>query len=384
MKKISILGATGSIGCAALDVVRQRPKNYQIVGLSAWRNISLLKRQIDEFHPEIVVVSDDKSAELLTKEYGNTLKIDIGDDGLTRLAVQPVDLVIIAVMGSAGIRPTMAAVKSGVCVGLANKESMVMSGKLIMQQAKESGSLILPIDSEHNAIFQMIHHVCKESIRLMTLTASGGPFLDYSQNDLAHVRVEDALKHPNWKMGDEITIDSATLMNKGLEMIEARWLFDVHPDTIDVVVHKESVIHSFVTFSDSSVMAQMYVPDMRIPISYVVDYPNRSPTMFRPLEISTLSELHFKKPEEETFRCLMLAKQALSASESSQIVVCSANEVCRRAFLDQKIEFLEIPTMIEKTLEHHTTHDIRTMDDVFIVANWARSFTNELVNRGKL
>lgn len=355
MKKIALLGSTGSIGTQTLDVVRHYKDDFQVTALAASSNITRLEEQIREFKPKMAVVfNEDKAVELKQNIQDLDVEILSGMDGLIAAATEEsADIVLTAVVGMIGIRPTIAAIEAGKDIALANKETLVTAGHLIMPLAKAKGVKILPVDSEHSAIFQSLQGEKRSQIHKILLTASGGPFRGRSLDELKNIQVEDALKHPNWVMGRKITIDSATMVNKGLEVIEARWLFDVGLDQIQVVVHPESVIHSAVEFDDSAVIAQLGTPDMRLPIQYALFYPDRKPMNGEWLDLFKLGTLHFEKPDMEVFRGLKLAYEALEIGGSMPTVFNAANEMAVAAFLDRKIGFLDIPEIIGAAMENH-------------------------------
>ena len=355
MKKIALLGSTGSIGTQTLDVVRHYKDDFQVTALAASSNITRLEEQIREFKPKMAVVfNEDKAVELKQNIQDLDVEILSGMDGLIAAATEEsADIVLTAVVGMIGIRPTIAAIEAGKDIALANKETLVTAGHLIMPLAKAKGVKILPVDSEHSAIFQSLQGEKRSQIHKILLTASGGPFRGRSLDELKNIQVEDALKHPNWVMGRKITIDSATMVNKGLEVIEARWLFDVGLDQIQVVVHPESVIHSAVEFDDSAVIAQLGTPDMRLPIQYALFYPDRKPMHGEWLDLFKLGTLHFEKPDMEVFRGLKLAYEALEIGGSMPTVFNAANEMAVAAFLDRKIGFLDIPEIIGAAMENH-------------------------------
>ena len=356
MKRIALLGSTGSIGTQTLDVVRHYPEDFRVTALAASSNIEMLEKQIREFKPKMAVVYNEaKAAELKLRVRDIEVDILSGMDGLLAAATEAsADIVLTAVVGMIGIRPTIAAIEAGKDIALANKETLVTAGHLIMPLAKEKGVKILPVDSEHSAIFQSLQGENRGQIHKILLTASGGPFRGKTLEDMQNVRVEDALKHPNWVMGRKITIDSATMVNKGLEVIEARWLFDVGLDKIQVVVHPESVIHSMVEFDDSAVIGQLGTPDMRLPIQYALFYPDRKPLHGEWLDLFALGTLHFEKPDLEVFRGLKLAYEALETGGSMTTVFNAANERAVAKFLDRKIQFLDIPEIIGEAMEKHT------------------------------
>ena len=366
MKKISLLGSTGSIGTQTLDVVRNYPEEFQVTALAASSNIEKLEEQIREFKPKIAVVFNEAKAEEL-KQKIQDLDVEVlsGMDGLLAAATEEsADIVLTAVVGMIGIRPTIAAIEAGKDIALANKETLVTAGHLIMPLAKEKGVKILPVDSEHSAIFQSLQGENRGQIHKILLTASGGPFRTRTLEEMKDVQVEDALKHPNWVMGRKITIDSATMVNKGLEVIEARWLFDVDLDQIQVVVHPESVIHSAVEFEDTAVIAQLGTPDMRLPIQYALFYPDRKPLGGEWLDLFKLGTLHFEEPNLEVFKGLKLAYDALRIGGSMPTVFNAANELAVAKFLDRKIKFLDIPDIIEKAMENHTVVPSPSLEEI--------------------
>lgn len=366
MKNIVLLGSTGSIGTQTLDVVRHYKNDFRVTALAAASNIERLEEQIREFKPKLAVVyREDKAKELREKISDLSVEVLAGMDGLLTAAVEPsADIVLTAVVGMIGIRPTIAAIEAGKDIALANKETLVTAGHLIMPLAKERGVKILPVDSEHSAIFQSLQGENRGQIHKILLTASGGPFRGKSLNDLASVQVEDALKHPNWVMGRKITIDSATMVNKGLEVIEARWLFDVGLDKIQVVVHPESVVHSAVEFEDSAVIAQLGTPDMRLPIQYALFYPDRRPMEIGRVDLCKLGSLTFEKPDTDTFSGLALAYRAADRGGSLPTVFNAANEKAVALFLDKKIRFLEIPELIGAAMDAHQVTENPTVDEI--------------------
>lgn len=355
MKKIGILGSTGSIGTQTLQIVRDN-KDLEVMAISAGSNVDLLEKQIREFHPKMACLSKENAAKELAERVKDLdVKIVWGMEGMLEIAtMQEVEILVTAVVGMIGIRPTIAAIEAGKDIALANKETLVTAGHIIMPLAKEKGVQILPVDSEHSAIFQCLHGEKKSQVDKILITASGGPFRGRTREDLARVTVEDALKHPNWAMGRKITIDSATLVNKGLEVIEARWLFDVDFDDIEVVVQPQSIIHSMVQFDDGGVMAQLGTPDMRLPIQYALYYPDRKPLSGDRLNFAALKNITFEAPDMEVFRGLALAYEAGRKGGSMPTAFNAANEKAVAMFLDKKIEFLAIWDMIEYCMrEHH-------------------------------
>ena len=354
MKHISILGSTGSIGTQTLDVVRSNG-DIQVEAIAAGTNIDLLERQIREFHPRLCGVWDETRAKELAVRVADTdTKIAAGMDGLLAVAAEgSSELLVTAIVGMIGIRPTIAAMEAGKDIALANKETLVTAGHLIMPLAKERHVRILPVDSEHSAIFQCLNGESGNKIEKILLTASGGPFRGKTKKELEHVTVEDALKHPNWSMGKKITIDSATMVNKGLEVLEAKWLFDVELDEIQVVVQPKSIIHSMVQFTDGAVMAQLGTPDMKLPIQYALYYPERRPMAGDRLDFWSMKEIVFEAPDMENFRGLSLAFQAGRAGGSVPTVLNAANEWAVAKFLNRELSFLEITDMIERAMGHH-------------------------------
>jgi 1-deoxy-D-xylulose-5-phosphate reductoisomerase len=354
-KRIAILGSTGYIGRQALDVIHQHADNYQVVALTTNRNVGLLAQQVEAFRPSYVGIVDAESAEEF-KNYGLAdLELVSGKDCLVKLATLPeVDLVLVAVVGIAGLEPTIAALEAGKNVALANKESLVAGGHLVMEAARRSGSKIIPVDSEHSAIFQCLAG-CDDPARInrVYLTASGGPFRNYTKDELRHVTVEEALNHPNWKMGKKVTIDSATLMNKGLEVIEAHWLFGLSIGQIQVVIHPQSIVHSMVEYIDGSIIAHMGKTDMRLPILYALSWPERIKSSVGSLDLTAMEPLTFEMPDFDRFPCLALAYKALEIGGTMPAVLNAADEVAVEKFLKGEISFIEIPVMIEQAMKSH-------------------------------
>lgn len=376
MKNIVILGSTGSIGRSTLEVIAQNRERFRVVALAAGSNIDLLEQQIKTFSPDIVAVADADAAYALSKRFNKSLKgteILAGDEGINSVAAYAgADFVISAIVGSAGLLPTITAIKAGKTVGLANKEALVMAGDIVMREAKKSGTRIMPVDSEHSAVSQCIEGHNSSDIRRIILTASGGPFINRTKDDLKNIKPKDALKHPNWNMGRKISIDSATLMNKGLEVIEACWLFDMPPEKIDVLIHPQSIVHSLVEFKDRSFMAQMSMPDMRGPISYALSYPERTDGPIPGLELENIGPLTFRKPDHDMFPCLLYAYEALRAGGTLPAVLNAANEIAVYAFLESKIGFNDIPAVIKKVVEVHTVKQSPDLEDVLEADRWAR------------
>jgi 1-deoxy-D-xylulose-5-phosphate reductoisomerase len=384
MKNISVMGSTGSIGLNALKVIESRPEEYRIVALAAGRNIDLLMKQILRFQPAVAAVSEGVLVTSLKEKLKGRSKTEIlsGSEGFREVAsLEEADTVISAISGAAGLVPTYRAVEAGKNIALANKETMVMAGPLIMDLAKANHVSILPIDSEHSAIFQALQGHYREDLKRIILTASGGPFRDVPKEELEIITPEEALKHPNWDMGKKISIDSATLMNKGLETIEAKWLFSLDIDQINIVIHPESIVHSMVEYRDGSIIAQLGVPDMMTPISYALSYPRHVETGLPSLRLEKVGTLTFQKPDMERFKCLALALKASEMGESMPVVLNGANEIAVESFLQGKIGFLQIPRVIEKTMEIHESFSIDNIEKILEADKWARK-TAEKVLRG--
>lgn len=378
MKRITILGSTGSIGRSALDVVSKYKDKFQVVGLAVRSNIKLLEEQIKKFRPEIVAVADEASAVELRKK----IKIEVlpGDEGVIEVASRKKsDFVISAITGFAGLMPTLSAVRAGKTIGLANKESLVAAGDIVIGAALRHGSKIIPIDSEHSAIFQCIEGRNRESVKNIILTASGGPFLGKGRRELSRVKIGDALKHPRWSMGKKITIDSATLMNKGLEVIEAGHLFNVSRDRIDVLIHPQSIIHSMVEFKDSSMLAQLSVPDMKGPIAYALSYPERLDKPMQSLDLCKLENLTFEHPDTDSFPCLLYAYEAMTEGGTMPAVLNAANEIAVNAFLRKTMSFNAIPAIIKETMDAHITKSVKSVEQVTEADRWAREKAKEFI-----
>lgn len=365
MKKIAILGSTGSIGTQTLEVVREN-KDIEVLGLAAGNNIKLLERQIREFHPKMAAVwSEERAKELRENVKDLNIKIVSGMEGLIELSVmEESEILVTAIVGMIGIRPIIEAIKAGKDIALANKETLVTAGHIIMPLAKEYQVAILPVDSEHSAIFQSLQGGQEKALHKILLTASGGPFRQKTREELLNIQVEDALKHPNWEMGRKITIDSSTLVNKGLEVIEAKWLFDVSLDQIEVVVHPQSIIHSMVEYVDGAIIAQLGTPDMKLPIQYALYYPERRFLPGDRLDFAALSKLTFEKPDMETFYGLRLAFEAGKEGGSLPTVFNAANELAVSKFLERKIKYLEIPEIIEHCMQAHKTIADPSVDEI--------------------
>jgi len=374
MKQLSILGSTGSIGVSTLEIVAAYPERFRVVAMTAGRNLELFARQIRQFSPRIAAVASQDDVPQL-KEMCSGLAVEIlgGVEGLTAAATaDETDMVVAAIVGAAGLAPTAAAVRAGKDIALANKETLVTAGHLFMEMVSRYGVKLYPVDSEHSAVFQSIEGHRSQDIRKIILTASGGPFRETPVEQLTHVTVRDALNHPNWSMGRKITIDSATMMNKGLEVLEARWLFDAPVDKIEVNIHPQSIIHSMVEYVDGCVIAQLGTPDMKAPIAYALSYPERIATGVRPLDLTDFSGLTFFKPDLDKFRCLALAYRAINDGESMPAVMNAANEIAVEAFLNGAIGFLQIAEVIERTMDAHQAHDLKSIEEVLQADSWGR------------
>lgn len=371
-KRISVLGSTGSIGIQTLDAARSL--GIEVLALTADTNIDLLEKQALEFMPRIIAVNDiDKAAELEVRLKNSKINILSGIEGICKAAViENADIVVASIVGIAGLIPVLEAIKAGRDIALANKETLVAAGPLVMAEAEKAGVKILPVDSEHSAIFQCIQGNNKKDINKIILTASGGPFRGKSIDELKHATPGQALKHPNWSMGSKITIDSATLMNKALEVIEARWLFGIEPEQIEVLIHPQSIIHSMVEYVDGSIMAQLGPPDMRIPIQYALAYPERKESNFTKLDFRTINALNFEMPDYTAFPCLKLAWEALAAGGTMPAVMNAANEEAVGLFLKNKIGFTDIPIIIECIMNLHIVNTDLALDKILEADKWAR------------
>ena len=379
MKRILILGSTGSIGTQTLDIIRENPERFRAVGLSCRSRVDDVIGQIREFQPEAVCVGSAGDAERIQNLFPR-VQVMYGRDGLNQIAEMDADMVVNALMGISGLGPTYHAIESGKDIALANKETLVTGGAIITEKIREKGVRLLPIDSEHSAIFQCLEGNRNRAVRRILLTASGGPFRGYTSEQLENVTMEQALNHPKWSMGSKITIDSATMMNKGLEVIEAKWLFDVPVDRIEIHVHPESIVHSMVEFEDTSILAQMGLPDMRIPISLALGYPDRLPYSGRSLNLFEEGrELHFERPDRNVFRCIDLAYDAIREGGSMPAFMNGANEELVALFLSNRIRFLDIQRILEKVMEKHQTVVPESVEDVLSVDREARSCVREMV-----
>lgn len=371
MKRLIILGSTGSIGVQALEVAERN--GYKVTALAAGKNTELLEKQARKFKPDIVAVSDEKAAQdLKTRLADTSVKVLSGEEGVCAAAQYEGDIVLNAIVGIAGLKPTLTAIDAGKTIALANKETLVAGGEIVNRRLKETGVKLLPVDSEHSAIFQSLQGAPKGSIKKLLLTASGGPFYGKTKKELENVTVKDALNHPNWSMGAKITVDSATLMNKGLEVIEAVRLFDISPDNIEVLVHRQSIVHSGIELSDGAVIAQLGTPDMRLPIQYALTYPERADFAFEHLSLTDIGTLTFERPDTDTFRCLPLCIEAVKRGGLAPAAVNGANEEAVALFLDGKIKFLQIAEMAEKALNSVNNKKEYTIEDVFEADRAAR------------
>jgi 1-deoxy-D-xylulose-5-phosphate reductoisomerase len=381
MKAISILGSTGSVGVTTLDVVGRFPDRFRVAAMAAGRNLDLFAQQIERFSPELVsVATPELAAELRARLHARKIEIVHGLEGAAAVATHPsVGLVMSAMVGAMGLRPTLAAIKAGKDIAFANKEVLVIAGELVTRAVREAGVALLPVDSEHNAIFQCLEGKERAALRRIILTASGGPFRELAREHFDSITVEQALNHPTWRMGSKITIDSATLMNKGLEVIEARWLFDLRSDRIAVVIHPQSVIHSMIEMIDGSVIAEMAVPDMAIPVAYALAYPERLDLAHLPrLSLADCARLTFEEPDLSKFPCLRLAFEALDAGATMPACLNAANEVLVAGFLAGEVRFVDIPRLIEKIMRAHDNAPARTLEDLLEVDGWARARAREL------
>ena len=384
MKRLSILGSTGSIGCNALNIVEMFPQEFTVQALAAKSNVALLARQIKQFRPMLAVVFDEKRARELRDLIGSEVDIEIlfGETGYqTAASLGSVDMTVTAMVGAAGLMPTLAAIEAGKTIALANKETLVMAGDLVMQQAAQKGVDILPIDSEHSAIFQCLQGERHADVAKILLTASGGPFLKRPREEFSKITLAQALNHPNWQMGQKITIDSATLMNKGLEVLEAKCLFGVSHRMIEVVIHPQSVIHSMVAYQDGSVMAQLGIPDMKVAIAYALSYPQRLP-LRQPLpQFNASQTLTFEQPDLEKFPCLALAFKACEVGGTLPAVLNAANEVAVNAFLNQLIAFVAIPQVVEQTMGKHAVVSDPELADILGADQEARGHAQDVIKK---
>jgi 1-deoxy-D-xylulose-5-phosphate reductoisomerase len=382
MKRISILGSTGSIGKSTLDICRQHADRFSVVGLAAGQNTKLLLEQIQEFHPRIVSVISQKQADEIRSSLPAGVELVVGAIGAEAVAThEEATLVVSAIVGAAGLSPTLKAIEAKKTIALANKESMVIAGELMSAAARQHGVSILPVDSEHSAIFQCLKSEAIDDVASLILTASGGPFLKRPVQDFIKITKNEALKHPNWRMGEKITIDSATMMNKGLEVMEARWLFGVPVDRIRVVVHPQSIVHSMVEFIDGAILAHLGEPDMRVPIAYALNYPRRISTGVKKLHLPEREQLTFLEPDFEKFGCLKLALEAARLGKSYPAVLNAANEVAVEMFLKEKIRFVDIAKLLEACMGKHQAFAVTSLEDVLEADRWARETMANILKR---
>ena len=381
-KRITIFGSTGSIGESTLDIISDHLDVYEVIGLTINCNYKKLHEQVKKFNPKVVSISNNEAfKDFLSINTDQNLKILNGNKSLIDILEFETDMIVAGITGAIGLMPVIKATEMGKTIGLANKESLVCSGSLITKLAKKSGSLILPIDSEHNAIHQVLDESNKSKVSKLILTASGGPFLRKSELEMKNITPEEAIKHPNWSMGRKISVDSATMMNKGLELIEAHFLFNFPHEKIDVVIHPESIIHSCVEYSDGSILSQMGNPDMRTPIAYALAYPNRIDTRVEKLKLSSIQKLTFFEPDLIKFPCLELAYESLKIKKSAPTILNAANEIAVEAFLNEKIKFLSISKVVEKTLNKASISPINSIKDVLDIDNESRLISTELINQ---
>ncbi|MCJ7580209.1 MAG: 1-deoxy-D-xylulose-5-phosphate reductoisomerase [Candidatus Aminicenantes bacterium] len=385
MKKINIavLGSTGSIGRSTLEIVDLLSHRFKVIGLAAGRNSELLSSQMKKFKPEIVSLEKESDANNLRAQFfDDSIQVLYGQEGAEEIArYKDVDIIVAAITGINGLRSTIAAVKSGKKVALANKESMVVAGSLIQKMAKKSGAQIFPVDSEHSGVFQCLAKEDKINVKRVILTASGGPFFQSTKEEMDNSTIEDALNHPRWKMGEKVTIDSATMMNKGLELIEARWLFDIQPEQLDVLIHPQSIVHSLVELRDGSMIAQLSQTDMKIPIQYALTYPEREESPLPPLDLSQIKALEFYDVDKEKFPMLELARQALNEGDSAPVTLNAANEVAVKAFLERKISFSDIYLIISTIMRNHKTKHVDNLEDIFSVDRETKLKTRNLLEQ---
>jgi len=381
MRRVSILGSTGSIGRNALEVISRLKDRLEVVGLAAGRNLKLFREQIEAFRPRIVSLEREKDAEAIRRDFLDfPLEIAFGQAGAEQVArYEAAEIVVSAITGINGLRPTLAAVDAGKRVALANKESMVVAGPLLMDAAKKSGAEIIPVDSEHSGVFQCLAKEEISHVRRVILTASGGPFFRMSADEMRNRTLEEALNHPRWKMGKKVTIDSATLMNKGLELIEARWLFDLHPSQLDILIHPQSIVHSLVEMCDGSMLAQLSPTDMKIPIQYALTYPERTEALLPPLDLSRVKALEFTEVDMEKFPLVRLARLALEEGDSVSVALNTANEVAVGAFIQGRIAFQDISRVVEEVVLEHHKREVNDLDDVWVVDREAREAARKIM-----
>jgi 1-deoxy-D-xylulose-5-phosphate reductoisomerase len=383
MKNISVLGSTGSIGRSSLEVIDKLSHRFKVVGLTAGRNTQLLEKQVEKFRPKIVSLErKEEAGDLRRKFRGKSIKVTFAQEGAEEVAsFSENDIVISAITGIDGLRPTLAAVREGKKVALANKESMVVAGPLIQDMIRKFGAQLIPVDSEHSGVFQCLAKEEMENVKKVILTASGGPFFSKSSSEMSDITLEEALNHPRWKMGKKVTIDSATLMNKGLELIEARWLFGLEPRQLGILIHPQSIVHSLVEMSDGSVLAQLGPTDMKLPIQYALTYPEREDSLLPSLDLSEIKALEFYKVNVEKFPIIKLARLALEEGESFPIALNAANEVVVSAFLEQRIKFMDISDAVTEIVENHQKRKAQSLEDIFDVDRETRRVSLDLLKK---
>jgi 1-deoxy-D-xylulose-5-phosphate reductoisomerase len=383
MKNISVLGSTGSIGRSSLEVIDNLSHRFKVVGLTAGRNTQLLEKQVEKFRPKIVSLERKEEAEDLRRKFkGKSIKVTFDQEGAEEVAsFSENDIVISAITGIDGLRPTLAAVQEGKKVALANKESMVVAGPLIQDMVRKFGAQLIPVDSEHSGVFQCLAKEEMENVKKVILTASGGPFFSKSSSEMNDITLEEALNHPRWKMGKKVTIDSATLMNKGLELIEARWLFGLEPRQLGILIHPQSIVHSLVEMSDGSVLAQLSPTDMKLPIQYALTYPEREDSLLPSLDLSEIKALEFYEVNVEKFPIIKPARLALEEGESFPIALNAANEVVVSAFLEQRIKFMDISDVVTEIVENHQKRKVQSLEDIFDVDRETRRVSLDLLKK---
>jgi len=381
MENIAILGSTGSIGCNSLDVINKLNHRFKVVGLAAGRNTKLLDEQVEKFRPEIVSLEREEDAEEFRRKHkSKSIQVTFGQNGAEEVAsFENSDIVVSAITGINGLRPTLAAVKSGKKIALANKESMVVAGHLIKATAREYGAVIIPVDSEHSGVFQCLAKEQIKDVRKVILTASGGPFFERAHQEMENISLEEALDHPRWKMGKKVTIDSATLMNKGLELIEARWLFDLEPHQLEILIHPQSIVHSLVEMHDGSVLAQLSPTDMRVPIQYALTYPEREDSLMPSLDLSKIKALEFFEADVEKFPLIKLARFVMEEGGSYPVAINASNEAAVSAFLNKRIKFTEISDVVAEVVENHQKREVENLEDIFCVDRETREKTRNLL-----
>jgi len=383
MENITILGSTGSIGRSSLEVIDKLSHKFRVVGLAAGRNTPLLEKQVEKFKPRIVSVEKKEEAEAFRRKFkGRSIRVTFSQEGAEEVAgFEENDIVVSAITGIDGLRPTLAALETGKKIAMANKESMVVAGPLILTNVQKFGAQIIPVDSEHSGVFQCLAKERVENVKRVILTASGGPFFRSSAQEMKEITLEEALNHPRWNMGKKVTIDSATLMNKGLELIEARWLFGIEPQKLEILIHPQSIVHSLVEMNDGSVLAQLSPTDMKVPIQYALTYPEREDSLLPSLDFGQIQSLEFFEPDVEKFPLLKLARLVLEEGASFPIALNAANEVAVAAFLQEKISFLGIAETVSRAVENHQKREVQNLEDIFLVDRETRLMTRNLMER---